>query len=124
MRLLADVDTISANLGPLTSEIEEFSSAVSTFNGASINCTVEEVSGVLDSYKSSIGDDLAKLNNSSNEYNQLVEDCCNEYKANEANVQDIDAQKIIDIITNLTEITSDYKGNAAANPIIFLENFI
>ena len=108
MRLVADVDTISSNLNPLSTEVEEFSSAVSTFNSASINCTLSEVSGVLDSYKSTISDDLNKLNTSSNEYKELVTDCCNEYKANEENVQTIDIAKIQEIIVNNKD-----EGNAA-----------
>ena len=112
MKLLADVDTITSNLSPLSISIEDFSSAISAFDGASINCSLSEVSGILDSYKSSISDDLNKLNTSSHEYNSLVEECCNEYKANEENIQDISAEKLKEIIKNCAEITSKYEGNA------------
>ena len=112
MKLVADVDTITSNLGPLTTTIEDYSSAVSAYDGASINCSLEEVSGILDSYKQSIGEDLNKINTSSHEYNDLVEDCCNEYKANEANIQDISAEALIDIVKKCEEITSKYEGSA------------
>ena len=114
MKLVADVDTITSNLNPLSAEIDNFSSAVSSFDGASINCPVEEVSGVLDSYKSSISDDLNKLNTSSGEYKTLVTECCSEYKANEANTQSIDISCIDEIIKNSEEVVKDYKGNAAS----------
>ena len=114
MKLVADVDTITSNLNPLSAEIDSFSSAVSSFNGSSINCPVEEVSGVLDSYKSSISDDLNKLNTSSGEYKTLVSECCSEYKANEANTQTIDVSVIKEIIKNSEEVVKDYKGNAAS----------
>ena len=113
MKLVVDIDTITSNLSPLSTTIEDFTSAVSAYDGASINCSLEEVSGILDSYKSSISEDLSKLNTSSHEYNTLVEECCSEYKANEENVQDIDAQAIIDIVKNCEEITSKYEGSAA-----------
>ncbi len=74
MKLVADVDTITSNLNPLSTTIEDFNSAVSAYDGASINCSLEEVSGVLDSYKSSIGEDLNKINTSSHEYNTFVEE--------------------------------------------------
>ena len=112
MKLVADVDTINSNLSKLTPEVESFSTAVSSFDGASINCTLSEISGVLNDYKNSIGTDLKNLNTSSKEYTELVDKCCNRYKDNEGNIQDIDAQKIIDIIKNAKEITFDYKGNA------------
>lgn len=112
MKLVADVDTITSNLSPLSTTIEDFSSAVSAYDGASVNCSLEEVSGILDSYKNSIGEDLNKLNTSSHEYNTLVEECCSEYKANEENIQDIDAQLMIDIVKKCEEITSKYEGNA------------
>ena len=113
MKLVADVDTIKSNLTPLSSEVDNYSSAVSAFDGASINCPVEEVSGVLDSYKNSISDDLNKLNTSSHEYIELVEDCCSEYKANEENIQALDIEAIKDIVKNNKEATYEYKGNAS-----------
>ena len=112
MKLLADVDTITSNLSPLSTAIEDFTSAISAFDGASINCSLPEVSGILDSYKSSISDDLNKLNKSSHDYNTLVEECCNEYKANEGNIQDISAEQMKEIIKSCAEITSKYEGNA------------
>ena len=113
MKLVADVDTITSNLKPLTTSIEDFTSAVSAFDGASINCPLNEVSGVLDSYKSSISDDLNKLNKSSHEYNDLVTDCCSKYKANEEKTQSLDIEKLADIISNCSEISFDYEGSAA-----------
>ncbi len=112
MKLVADVDKIAANLGPLSTEIDSFSSAVSTFNSASINCPVAELSSVLDSYKNAISEDLNRLNTSAGEYKTLVSDCCSEYKANEANTQSIDISNIDDIIKACQEIVKDYKGNA------------
>ena len=112
MKLLADVDTITSNLKSLTTSTEDFTSAVSTFNGASINCPLNEVSGVLDSYKSSISEDLNKLNKSSLDYNDLVTDCCNKYKANEEKTQEISAEKLREIVKNCEEITSKYEGSA------------
>lgn len=113
MKLVADVDTITSNLNPLSTTIEDFNSAVSAYDGASINCSLEEVSGVLDSYKSSIGEDLNKINTSSHEYNTLVEECCNEYKANEEKSQAISMDVINDIISKCEDVTIDYQGEAA-----------
>lgn len=114
MKLVADVDKINSNLTSLSTEVDDFNKAVSTYNGASINCPVEEISGVLDSYKSSIGDDLEKLNTSSQEYKTLVEECCTDYKANEEKTQTINVDKIAEIISNNKDVTVDYKGNAAS----------
>ena len=117
MKLVADVDTIKSNLEPLTSEISNFTSAVSTFDGASINCTLAEVSEILDGYKKSISSDLGKLNTSSNEYGQLVEDCCSEYLNNEANTTSIDVSAIDNIISSVPDITSDYDLTNAKNKL-------
>ena len=117
MKLVADVDTIKSNLDPLTSEISNFTSAVSTFDGASINCTLEEVSGILDNYKKSISTDLGKLNTSSNEYSQLVEECCSEYLNNESNTTSIDLSAIDNIISSVPDITSDYDLSNAKNKL-------
>lgn len=108
MKLIADLEKIQSNLQPLSSEVDSFSSAVNSFSGASINCPVEEISGILDSYKSSIGDDLDKLNTSSHEYNELVTDCCSKYESNESSVQSIDIGYIDDIISKFPDITSEY----------------
>ena len=108
MKLVADLDTIKSNLSPLSSEINNFTSAVSTFNGANINCPLEEVSGILDSYKNSIGEDLNKLNTSSTEYNNLVNECCSEYENNEAKNKSIDIGFIENLISKNPDITSDY----------------
>ena len=113
MKLLADVDTITSNLKPLTTSIDDFTSAVSTFNGASINCPLDEVSGVLDSYKSSISDDLNKLNKSSHDYNDLVTDCCAKYKANEEKTQTLSIENMEKIIEKCAEVTAEYEGSAA-----------
>ena len=113
MKLVADLDKISSNLTNLDSEIDTYSSAVSTFSSASINCTVEEVSGDLESFKSAIAEDLNKLNTSSTEYNQLVEECCTEYKANEDNTSTINMDNIVDIISNNRDVTIEYQGNAS-----------
>lgn len=113
MKLVADVDTITANLSPLTTTIEDYSSAVSAYDGASINCSLEEVSGILDSYKKSISEDLNKINTSSNEYNELVKDCCNEYKANEGKTQSVSIDFIDNIVKGSPELFTDYKGDAA-----------
>ena len=120
MKLVADINSIMSNLATLASSIEEYSSAVNEFNGASINCSLEEVSGLIEDYKSSISEDLNKLNTSSEEYKALVDDCCTEYQANEANVQEIDVSKIDDVIMNNKEVTIDYQGDAssALTPII------
>lgn len=112
MKLVADVDKIQSNLVSLSSSVEEFSSAVNSYNGANIDCSLEEVSGILNDYKTSIGQDLSNLDTSSNEYKNLVDECCNEYKANEENIQSIDIEYIKDIISNNRDVTIDYKGNA------------
>ena len=114
MRLLADVDKISSNLNSLTTIIEDFTKAISSYEGTDINCPLSEISDELNSYKNSIVEDLNKLNTSSHEYNTLVKECCDEYKANEDNNQEIDAQPIIDIIQNCKELVQDYQGNAAS----------
>lgn len=114
MKLVADINSIMTNLTSLASSIEEYSSAVNEFNGASINCSLEEVSGLIEDYKSSISEDLNKLNISSEEYKALVDDCCTEYQANEANVQEIDVSKIDDVIMNNKEVTIDYQGDASS----------
>ena len=113
MKLLVDVDTVTSNLSPLSTSIEDFTSAVSSFDGASINCSLQEVSGILDKYKSSISDDLSKLNQSSHDYNTLVEECCSEYKANEGQIQSISIDAMEEIISKCQEVTTDYQGNAA-----------
>ena len=112
MKLVADVDSINSNLNDLSQTIDTFSSAVSSFNSASINCSLDEVRGILDSYKSSIDTDLGKLNNSSNEFKSLVDTCCNKYKSNEENNKNISIDKINDIIQNNMSVTLDYEGNA------------
>ncbi len=114
MKLVADLDTISSNLGPLSTEIDSFSSAVSSFNSASINCPVEDISEILDSYKNSISEELNQLNTSSHEYTTLVEECCSEYRANEENNQTIDISIFNDMITNNKEATIDYNGSASS----------
>ena len=113
MRLLVDIDTVTTNLNLLTTSIEDFNSAVSAFGGASINCTLEEVSGILDDYKKSISTDLDKLNTSSNEYSQLVEECCNGYRSNEENVQSLSIEELEKIISDNPDVTVNYQGNAS-----------
>lgn len=113
MRLYVDVEKINSNLKSLSTEVESFSNALSSYSSATINCPLQELSGILDSYKESIGNDLDKLNTSSHEYNTLVEECCSEYQSNENKTQTINIDKIEEIIKNNTEITSDYKGNAS-----------
>ena len=113
MKLVADVDSINSNLTSLSSEVDSFSGAVSTFSSASVNCTLEEVSGVLDSFKNSISDDLSKLDTSSNEYVELVHDCCSEYISNESNTQEISADAIANIVASSPELFGEYQGNAA-----------
>ena len=123
MKLVADVEKIKSNLTSLATEVESFSSAVSTYNGASINCPVEEISGVLNDFKTSIGEDLSKLDTSSNEYKTLVDECCSEYKANEEKTQTINVDAINSIISNCPDITSDYKSENASKLTIPEANF-
>ena len=87
MKLVVDIDQIMANLTNLASSIEEYNSALSSFKSASIDCSLDEVRGVIEDFKSSISQDLEKLNTSSEEYKVLVDECCTEYQANEENVQ-------------------------------------
>ena len=121
MKLVADLDKISSNLTNLDSEIDTYSSAVSTFSSASINCTVEEVSGDLESFKSAIAEDLNKLNTSSQEFSTLVNECQSEYKNNESNTQTIDISSIENIITNNPDITSKYESENAKNKLTTIE---
>ena len=97
MKLVADVDKIQSNLVSLSSSVEEFSSAVNSYNGASINCSLEEVSGILNDYKTSIGQDLSNLDTSSNEYKNLVDECCNEYKTNCTKVMRYLGKRLINV---------------------------
>ena len=113
MKLVADIDNIMSNLNVLSADIEEYQSAMANFNGASVNCSLDEVKSLIESYKNSISEDLNKLNTSSEDYKTLVDECCTEYQANEANVQVIDIEKMSEIISNNTEVTVDYKGDAA-----------
>ena len=113
MKLVADVDKITSNLSPLATTIDDYATAVSTYDGASIDCQLSEIKGDLDALKSSIGNDLNTLNKSSQEYNLLIEDCCQKYKDNESNVQTINIDEINEIISNNKEVTVDYKGTAA-----------
>ena len=114
MKLVADVDKITSNLEILSTEVENFSTAISAYEGSNIDCPLEEISGTLSSYKSSIAEDLNKLNTSSHEYNTLVKDCCTDYKSNEENNRSISIETIEEIIANNKEITVDYQGNAAS----------
>ena len=113
MKLVADIDKIKSNLTSLSSSVDEFSSAVNSYNGASIDCSIEEINGILNDYKNGIGEELSKLDTSSNEYKELVNECCNEYKSNEEKIQNIDIDYIKDVIMNNRDVTVDYKGNAA-----------
>ena len=113
MKLVVDLDTINSNVKPLTTAVSDYTSAVSNYKGANINCQLPEVSELLDSYKNSIGDDLEKLKNSSEQFNDLVNDCCSKYKENEGNNKSISIDKLNDIIANCKEISFDYEGNAA-----------
>lgn len=113
MKLVVDIDQIMTNLTNLASSVEEYSAAVSRFNSASIDCSLDEVRGMLEDIKSSISQNLEKLNTSSEEYKNLVDECCIEYQTNEENVQTIDSIPILDVIINNPEVTSDYKGDAA-----------
>ena len=113
MKLVADIDTITSNLSPLTTVIEDYSSAVSAFDGAKVDCSLEEVSELISSYKASIGDDLNKINTGSHDYNNLVTECCSEYKANEENIQAISMDQINEVISKCADVTIDYQGNAA-----------
>jgi len=115
MKLVADVDSIMSNLNALSAEVEEYQSAVNNFKGASIDCSLEEVKSDIESFKNSISEDLNKLKTSSEDYKELVDDCCTEYKANEEKVQSIDIEKMAEIITNNIDVTVDYQGNAASS---------
>ena len=108
MRLVADLDKIKSNIDSLSLGLDDFTSSLSTFNGTSINCTLTEISSVLESFKSSISDDLDKLNTSSHEYESLVRECCSEYQNNEENNQSIDISIIESIISNNPDITTNY----------------
>lgn len=112
MKLVADINNIMTNLNSLAPQIEDYNSAVSAFNSANIDCNLEEISGVLDSYKSTISDDLSKLSTSSEEYKQLVDDCCSKYESNEENVKTINVDAIVEIIMKKADVTTDYKGSA------------
>ena len=114
MKLVVDIDKVKSNLTGLSTNVDSFSSEVSAFNGASVDCSLEEVSDLLNNYKSSIGEELSKINNGSNQYVKLVDECCSEYKANEENTQTLNIEDIEKIISDCSEITMDYKGNAAS----------
>ena len=114
MKLVADIDSIMSNLNSLSKNVEEYQSAINNFKGASIDCSLEEVKSDLESYKNSILEDLNKLKTSSEDYEVLVDDCCTEYQANEEKVQSIDIDKLVDVISNNTDVTIDYKGDAAS----------
>lgn len=113
MKLVADIDNIMSNLNILSAEVEEYQSAISNFNGSNIDCPLEDVKSIVESYKNSISEDLNKLNISSEDYKTLVDECCSEYQANEENTQVIDIEKMSEIISNNTEVTVDYQGDAA-----------
>ena len=121
MKLVADLDTIKSNVEPLSTEVDTFASEVSNFSGASINCPLEEISGCLDSFKNTIGSDLDKLNTSSGEYVNLVDECCSEYQKNEDGIQAIDISSIEDIILNVADITYDYPSENAEKMFVNIE---
>ena len=115
MKLLVDVDKVSSNLRPLETAISDYSAAVSTFSDTTIDCPLDEIKGVLDSYKETINKDLKDLNTSSKEYDALVDNCCTAYKENESNTQEISVEPIAEIVKSAPELFStDYKGKAAA----------
>ena len=114
MKLVADVDKIISNLKVLSNTVDDYSSAVSSYDNETIECSLDEIKGVLKKYKDSVSDDLNKLNTSSHEYNTLIEECCNEYKSNESNIKEISLEPIADIVKSSPELFSaDYKGEAA-----------
>ena len=112
-KLVADVDKINSGMKTLSTEVDSFSSAVSSFTGQSVNCSLEEVSSVLESYKSSINDDVKKVETSSAEYVELVNECSSEYVSNEGNVQEISVDAIANIVSSAPELFGEYQGNAA-----------
>ena len=111
MRLVADLDKISSNLNNLTTEIDSYNTNVSSFKSATINCTVEEVSQIIQSFKEAINNDLDKISNSSNEFTNLVTECHTEYLNNEQNINNIDVGTINTFIQNNPEVTYQYKEN-------------
>ena len=113
MKLVVDVDKVTSNLTSLSTNVESFSSELSTFNSASIDCPVSEIAGDLKNYKSTIDEELNKLNDSSNQYLKLVDECCSEYKANEAKTSNISLDGFSDVVKSAPDLFTDYKGEAA-----------
>ena len=113
MRLVVDLDKISSNLNNLNSEVDSFNTNVSSFKSSTIDCNVEEVASILDSFQQEIGNDLDKLTNSSQEFSNLVNECQTEYKKNEESIKSIDINSISNIISNCPDITSGYKSTNA-----------
>ena len=113
MKLVVDIDQIMSNLKVLSSEVDEYNSAMTAFNSQNIECSLEEVKGVIEDCKSAIKKDLTKINASSEDYMILVDECCTEYQNNEQNVQVIDSTPLLDVIIKMPEATVDYKGDAA-----------
>ena len=120
-KLVADLDTIKANSEPLSTDVEAFSSKVSTFVGTKVDCPLEEISSVLDAFKSSIDDDLDTLNTSSQQYVELVNECYDAYEKNEANTQALDIEAIENIIANVPDITSNYESKNADTMLTNIE---
>lgn len=112
MKLLADLESIKSKNETLSQEVEQFETAVNTYEEKNINCQLEEIRDSLNSFKTNIGNDLDKLNTSSKEFKDLVNDCCNEYQKNEENTQTINIDSIKEIITNNADVTTNYEGSA------------
>lgn len=110
MKLVVDIDKISGNLTTLTSSIESYDGSLSTFKSSTIDCSIDEIKGILNEYFNGICNDLDKLSTSSNEYSSLVTECCSEYQSNESNVQNIDVSSINTIIENNPDITTNYSS--------------
>lgn len=113
MKLVVDINSVNSNVNTLSTEVEQFGSEASSFSSQTISCSLPEISGVIESYKSSIADDINKLNTSSNEFDTLVTECMSEYEANEANTKSISIEAIEQILSNYQDIAGGYEGSAA-----------
>ena len=117
MKLIVDIDKISSNLTTLTSSIDSYDSSLSTFKSSTVDCTIDEIKGILNDYFNDICDDLDKLSTSSNEYSSLVTECCSEYLKNEESIQQISIEDMINIISSVPDITSNYKSDTIKDKI-------
>lgn len=116
-KLVVKISKIISSCQNLETENNQLKKSGRNIIKSNLSCSLSDINNALDKYIENAKGSIDKINNKLDAFIEKVDECCSKYQDNESEIDNIDTDKLLDMIVDNADVTYEYNGNASKNLI-------